>query len=52
MKFPFQVDVFTNFKQAHIYIAFAEKEKFQGIQCDALLYFFSRCFWKEIIRGK
>lgn len=39
IEFPFQVYVFTNFKQAHIYIAFVAKEILQGILYGTLLYF-------------
>lgn len=38
MEFPFHVDIFTNFKQAQIYIAFVEKEKLQGILYSALYF--------------
>lgn len=38
MEFPFHVDIFTNFKQAQIYIDFVEKEKFQGILYGALYF--------------
>lgn len=47
MEFPFHVDIFTNFKQAQIYIAFVEKKTSRHfIWC---VIFFTRCFWRKII---